>query len=287
MIRGRFQPRARLRWKARRLQAGLRHGAALARMPVVFGNAIPKSGSKLLFNILRGLQALGPFIDSGLNSIKPFLPDGQPMPEAWIERWLAELRPGDLRFGYLYASAQHRDWLRGLNAVHFLILRDPRDLIVSEVFYALDLHPGHALHDHFHALPGMEERIATLIEGIPSGPLQRVGVRGHYERFLPWLDEPNLCLLRFEDLIARRDGQLGRILDVLEARGFKLQIDREAAIGHLAAQMAPEKSETFRKGKSGGWRQHFTEANIQQFKALGGDLLIRLGYEHAETWAHE
>ncbi|MGH2625188.1 MAG: sulfotransferase domain-containing protein [Anaerolineales bacterium] len=284
MQRGRIQVRGRVRWKLRRAGALLRHGPSrVGRLPIVFGNAIPKSGSKLLFNILRGLTRLGPFVDTGLNEIKPYL-DGRPTPQPWINRQLDALAPGDIRLGYLYFHPDSLVRLSRPGWATFMIIRDPRDTIVSEVFYATDMHPGHALHEHMRSLPRVEDRIQALIGGIPEGPLRRVNVREHYERFLPWLGRPEVCLLRFEDLLRQREVELERMLGHLDQRGAAWDAPRDRAIAILAAEMAPGKSETFRQGRAQGWRDHFSPANKQLFLSVAGDLLERLGYESGPDW---
>ncbi|MBU1661568.1 MAG: hypothetical protein KKD28_08860, partial [Chloroflexi bacterium] len=55
-----------IRWQARRASVALHYGPATLRTaPIVFGNAMPKSGSHLLTQVLEGLTQLGPFVDPG------------------------------------------------------------------------------------------------------------------------------------------------------------------------------------------------------------------------------
>ncbi len=246
-------------------------------MPVVFGNAIPKTGSKLLFNILRGLQDVGPFVDTGLNEIKPFR-DGTPTPQSWIDAQLESLRPGDIRLGYLAWTPETERRLCRPGWAVYLIIRDPRDTIVSQVYYATQMHRGHALHDYLRSLPNMESRIDTMIRGIPQGPLKRASVREVYDRFLPWMKRPEVCLVRYEQLVNQTEETLGRMLGYLRGRGFASDDADEFLVSRLRDQMAPSKSETFRQGGTGGWRQHFTDGNREQFDRVAGDLLQVLGY---------
>jgi len=39
-----------------------------------------------------------------------------------------------------------------------------------------------------------------------------------------------------------------------------------------------------RKGVSGDWRRHFTEAHVDRFKRLYNPLLLKTGYEVSENW---
>jgi hypothetical protein len=252
-------------------------------MPIVFGNAVPKNGSKLLFNILRGLTLIGPMVDTGLNEIKPFF-EGEPTSPAWIGRQIDALRPGDIRLGYLYATPENLQHLCKDGWANFFIIRDPRDAVVSEVFYALNIHTDHLLHDYLASQEDIGARIDTIISGIPDGLLKRVDVRGHYERFLGWIEQPDIFIVRFEDLISSPKTELEKILDYLVSHGFEPTVSRHQALDALQAQMTPRKSITFRKGIAGDWRNHFTQENINHFKQIAGDLLIRLGYEKTNDW---
>jgi hypothetical protein len=46
----------------------------------------------------------------------------------------------------------------------------------------------------------------------------------------------------------------------------------------------PKNSPTFRSGKIGGWRAHFTPAHKQLFNQCAGDLLVKLDYESSLDW---
>ena len=43
----------------------------------------------------------------------------------------------------------------------------------------------------------------------------------------------------------------------------------------------------YRKGVAGDWRNHFTQAHVDEFKTRYGDLLVRLGYEQSADWGLE
>jgi hypothetical protein len=222
-------------------------------------------------------------VDTGLNAIKPYMA-GQPTPEGWIVGQLEALGPGDVRVGYLHATPAHLEAVCRPGRAAFQILRDPRDTVVSGIFYALEVHPDHLMRKFYSRQESLEERITTAIQGIADGEFQFADINTIYERYLGWLERPEVCVLRFEDLIAHPEAQLGRLLDHLEARGFEPARPREAHVKALREQMDPRKSGTFRKGKAGGWREHFTPPHKALFKDLAGDLLIRLGYEEDRAW---
>jgi len=281
--RGQIQLRGLIQWKSRRALTRIRVGRKMNALPIVFGNAIPKNGSTLLFNILRGLPQIGPFVDTGLNEIKPNF-RGRPTDQRWILRQLRQLKPGDVRLGYLYATPRNMAMLSRDNWAVFFIMRDPRDAIVSAIYYNMEISKVSRSRDYFRSLPNMEARIQAEIEGIRGHGLRLPDVRARYERFLPWIGMENVHTIRFEDLISQPDGELIKIIRHLEGYGYDPAIAYDKAINILKKQMAPEKSDTFRRGKPGEWKAHFTEANKQQFKKVAGDLLIRMGYERNHDW---
>ncbi|MBN1264745.1 MAG: sulfotransferase domain-containing protein [Anaerolineales bacterium] len=284
MQRGQIHLRGTVRWKTNRFRNILRYGKAeINRLPIIVGNAIPKSGSKLLFNMLRGFVEIGPFIDTTLMVIKPYT-DGEPTNPAWIHKELRSLSPGDIRTGYFYATPDLREILSGPRIAHYFIVRDPRDALVSSIFFALDVNPDQFHHDFLMNLPDMEERLSFAIHGNAEGEFAMSNVGERYARWMGWLDNPDICLIRFEELVSDRETQSGIMLDYLENRGFTAKLSRNQMIDILKRQMAPEKSNTFRKGTSGEWRKYFSERNIEEFKKCTGDLLVKMGYEKSNNW---
>ena len=244
------------------------------------GNAMPKSGSHLIIQVLEGLVRLGPFVNPGFPPVNRFegnrkLPDPQVLAE------IQSMRPGDIRYGYLHAEEPWVSALTGPGRAAVFVYRDPRDWVVSQVLYASEMHPGHMLHETYRALEGMEARINLAIQGRQGVAPSLVERYGHYTG---WLDAPGVLCLRFEDLIEDREQALGCILDYLESFGFRTHLPRPQAVGILAAGVNPARSGTFRKGQPGNWRQHFSPENMRLFKALAGSLLIELGYERDKDW---
>ncbi len=165
------------------------------------------------------------------------------------------------------------------------VYRDPRDMIVSHVFYATQIHEEHWMHAYYtEALHTMEERIEAAIRGVEEPGSELTPIRERYARYLGWLQVPSVLSLRFEDLILHQQEALGSLLDYLAKRGFNPRVERDQAIAVLQEAIAPRRSGTYRKAKPGNWREHFTEANKAQFKEQAGDLLIELGYETGDDW---
>jgi hypothetical protein len=195
------------------------------------------------------------------------------------------MRPGDIRYGYIHAAAPYLSLLTQPENATIFIYRDPRDMLVSHVYYAVDMNPDHGMHHHYtENLKTMEERINAAIQGVTEPGSELASVRQRYDSYIGWLDRSEVLSLRFEDLIQKREAALNRILDHLVAHSAFIKHPREKAIAYLKSAITPGKSGTFRKGIPGDWRTHFTESNKALFKRVAGDLLVELGYENGADW---
>lgn len=278
-------PRLSLRHSLRRAQARLRwRQIRSAGLPVVFGNAMPKSGSHLLLQILEGFTRIGPFVESGGEPLRTITENGRQRAPEEILHDLQSLRPGEVALGYLWATPENISMLTRGDWVSYFILRDPRDMLVSHLHYATTMHAGHGMHEYYNQLPDMDARLEVAIRGIDQDGLKMAGVAERYARWVDFTDHPEILALHFEDLISNREQKLAEMLDHLQHSGYVLQTSRERAISELSKAIDPSRSPTFRKGRSGEWRTLFNEQNKRLFKELAGDLLIILGYEEDMDW---
>ena len=274
-----------VRWQARRAASAVRWGPRrLQSLPAVLGNAMPKSGSHLIIQVLQGLTRLGPFVNPGFPPVNRSESNRKLSPEEVLAN-IQRMRPGDIAYGYVNAHEPFLSALTRAGRATIFVYRDPRDMIVSHVFYATQMHPGHGMHRYYNeVLDSMEQRIDAAIQGVDEPGSELSSVRARYENYMGWLEQPQVLSLRFEDLILDRDTAFGRLLDYLEGRGFRPQVSREQAVEVLKRAVAPRKSGTFRKGKPGNWQEYFSEQNKALFKEVAGDILIELGYERDLAW---
>lgn len=275
----------KIRWWLRRNAAALRWGRSeLGYMPAVLGNAMPKSGSHLIIQVLQGLTNLGPFVKTGFPPVNRS-EDNQKLPSEVVLENIQNMQPGDIAYGYVHACEPFIETLTGPQRATIFVYRDPRDMIVSHVFYATEMHKGHGMHPYYtEVLDSTEKRINAQILGVDEPGFELSSVKTKYEAYLGWLAQPDVLCIRFEDLILNRDEAMGVILDYLVRRGFTSRVSRREAIETLKSAIAPRKSGTFRKGEPGNWREHFSQDNIKYFKEATGDLLVCLGYEQNADW---
>jgi hypothetical protein len=275
----------KVRWQFRRWQTSVKWGSeSLNAMPAVIGNAMPKSGSHLIIQVLQGLTQLGPFINTGFPPLNRS-EDNRKLSQEEILKNIRRMKPGDITYSYLAAKEPYITELTRPGRASIFVYRDPRDMIVSHVFYATQIHEGHGMHEYYtKKLSTMEERINAAIQGVDEPGSELSPILKKYEANLGWFEVPQVLCLRFEDLILEQETALGQILDYLKLFGFQPKVSQTEAIKTLQTAIAPQRSGTFRKGKPGNWREHFTKANINLFKEQTGDLLIRMGYEKDENW---
>jgi hypothetical protein len=252
--------------------------------PPIFGNSKPKSGSHLLLQILSGFTQIMPYRYVDADPVRTIKRDGG---RRTVDDILADLKSvpaGVIGWGYVDATPENASFLTGNGRANFFIYRDPRDMLVSQVFFATNMHEEHGMHAYYNSLPDFGARLNVAITGIDKDELKMVSVKQRYEGVFAWLEQQNVMCTRFEDLINNRDATLLAMLDEVEKTGYKIPTPREKALPILIDAIQPKKSHTFRSGKTGGWTQYFTDEHKKLFKDIAGDLLIRLGYEKNNDW---
>ena len=252
--------------------------------PPIFGNSKPKSGSHLLLQILNGFTQIMPYRYVDADPIRTIKKDGGRRTEGDILADLMRVPNGVISWGYVDATKENASFLTSAGRVNYFIYRDPRDMLVSQVFFATDMHEEHGMHEYYNSLPDVASRLKVAITGIDRDGLYMVDVKKRYESVFKWLELKNVMCIRFEELIDNRDVTLNAMLDEVEKTGYKIPTPRGKALSMLVDAIQPKKSHTFRSGKTGGWREHFTEEHKNLFKDVAGDLLVQLGYEKDNDW---
>jgi len=252
--------------------------------PPIFGNSKPKSGSHLLLQILNGFTQIMPYRYVDAEPVRTIKKDGG---RRTVDEILADLKrvpEGVIGWGYVEATEENASFLTETGRVNYFIYRDPRDMLISQVFFATDMHEEHGMYEYYNSLPDFGERLKFAITGIDEDGLKMVSVKQRYEGVFQWLEQKNVLCIRFEDLINNRDAALNVMLNEVEKTGYQISTPREQALTVLIEAIQPKKSHTFRSGKTGGWKEYFTDEHKKLFKDVAGDLLIKLKYEKNNDW---
>ena len=260
--------------------------------PPVFGNSKPKSGSHLLLQVLNGFTRIMPYRYVDAEPVRTITKNGRRKTEEEILNELQRIPQGVIGWGYLEATEENVSFLTLRQAqggassgrVNYFMYRDPRDVLVSQVFFATDMREEHGMHEYYKSLPDFDARLKVAITGVDQDGLKMVSVKERYDGVFQWLEVPGVMCIRFEDLIDNRDAALNAMLAEIEKTGYIIPVPRKKALAVLIEVIQPRKSRTFRSGKTGGWRKYFTEEQKKLFKDIAGDLLVRLGYEKSDDW---
>ncbi len=260
--------------------------------PLIFGNSKPKSGSHLLLQIFNGFTQIMPYRYVDAEPIRTITKDGRRKTQNEVLNELGRIPRGVIGWGYVEATKENVSFLTLRQAqggaqsgrVNYFIYRDPRDVLVSQVFFATDMYEEHGMHEYYKSLPDFSARLKVAITGIDQDGMYMVSVKQRCEGVFQWLEQKNVMCIRFEDLINNRDATLNAMLDEVEKTGYKTPMPRGKALPVLIEAIQPKKSHTFRSGKTGSWREYFTESHKKLFKDVAGDLLVRLGYENNNDW---
>jgi sulfotransferase 6B1 len=252
--------------------------------PILLGISFPKSGTHLLDQVLLGFAQVAPFSRRLHSFYAQYDGDtGRKRSLAETLAWVDSLRPLDVTSAHLFSSPEVLEQVCTLAFVPYFIYRDPRDVVVSHVFYVTDMEPNHVHHAYYQSLPDFNARLKTSILGIPGSPVEFPDIAGRFAPYLGWLDRPEVLNLHFEAFIHDRAATLNRILDHFLAR-VPLTTPRETILTALETSINPKKSPTFRSGKTGEWKKHFKDEHKAIFKEIAGDLLVKLGYEPSYDW---
>ncbi len=263
--------------------------------PRVFCNSFQKSGTHLLAEMVARLPGVRKYERGaywhGLSRSRVDIRRASTLPG--VLRDLGRCLGGELYQGHVEAAPTIIDYLRAHNFKTLFIYRDPRDVVVSLLYWwksyvDIDAWP----YRYFLGLRSDHERLQFLIEGWPQKPalpgfptqVDYPDIGSRFAAFQPWLDDPDCLSVRFEALrsLKTRDGVCRDIIRhvVNDPDGVSM----DAIVLNMIAGSDPRHSKTFRHGHGGEWRHLFTPEHKDAFKRYAGTLLISLGYEKDLEW---
>ncbi len=237
--------------------------------PSVLCVSIPKAGTHLLERAL----CLHPRL------YRKLLPT---LSNASLRRWggldglLAKLRPGQVIASHLRFEASFPEVVLRRHVPVIFLIRDPRDLVVSQVNYVAR-RSDHRFAKAFAQKAGLRDRLQLAIVGDPEHRLRSVGAR--LEAYEGWLRSDAL-VVRFEDLVGPEGGgDADRQAETVRAiyRHVGLPVDA-AFVTKVCGRLFSSKSPTFRRGSIGQWRDHFDDELEELFEKTAGEVTRAFGY---------
>jgi sulfotransferase 6B1 len=202
----------------------------------------------------------------------------------WLTRRLSKVPDGGFVNAHCIYTPELADLFRQQGMRTVCILRDPRDVAVSQMYYIKQL-KNHFAREGYMALPSDRERLLVSIRGGELGGRRLQSLDERYRQFLGWEREGGAVLVKFEDLVGTKGGG--------SAEAQRLAVERVAS--HLGVEVEQRTmgvvegelfgmGRTFRKGQIGGWREEFSEEHAQAAREIAGPLLVELGYEADPEW---
>jgi sulfotransferase 6B1 len=262
----------------------LRFASQPANLPILLGISFPKSGTHLLDQILLGFSNVAPYAKRVHSFYAEYEGEsGKKRDPQQAIHWLDSLRPRDIASAHLFARPEAIARVCSPRFAPYFIFRDPRDVVVSHVFYVTDMETRHVHHEYYKSLPDFDSRLKVSILGRPDTDMEFPNIAERFTPYLGWLDQPEVLTIHFEDLIHARAETLVKIMDHL-LNHTPLQPSQQLILDSLEASINPTKSPTFRSGKTGEWKKYFTSEHKMIFKEVAGNLLIKLGYEKNHNW---
>jgi sulfotransferase family protein len=270
----------------------------------VFANSVQKSGTHLLLRLLALLGVpryprwrIDPEWTEERSVARRLLMRppglGNPVPIGrgvtvsswWIERLLRRMDDPSALLGHCSHSREMSDLLLAAGVKTLCIIRDPRDVTVSYAHFVMKIGKGRILrkpeHQALLAMPDHGRRLLAMIEGHPGTP----SVPDRYRAFLGWRDHPDVCFVRFEDLVGgagggdddRQRGEIARVAKFLglDADANSIETARATVFGNTS---------TFRKGTTGQWREEYGPEHLAAAHAAMDELLVDLEYETGTDW---
>ncbi len=266
-------------YRSEKIIQRFRFSSQSTNLPILLGISFPKSGTHLLDQILLGFSNVAPYAKrlhsfyaeyEGESGVKR-------APEQAL-RWLDSLDRRDIASAHLFARPDAIARVCSPKFIPYFIFRDPRDVVVSHVFYVTEMEKSHVHHAYYQSLPDFDSRLKVSILGRPDAGIEFPNIAERFAPYMDWLNHPEVLSIHFEDLINDRAATLTRILDHFLTR-VPLQTPRELILDSLESSINPSRSPTFRSGKTGEWKKYFTDEHKKIFDDVAGDLLMKLGYE--------
>lgn len=181
------------------------------------------------------------------------------------------------------------------DAPHISIIRDGRDVLVSRAFHLFNYPEVHRLFERIPAMAKDFEQFQANPWFFKENPHVLLRHEMMVKESVRWwcehlqADRTTIAahpflkakFVRYEDLHADTSGVRAKLFDFLGVDASKA----ESIKGDLKPGFSDERPDQFfRKGKIGDWKNYFTDQTVKWFKEVGGEELIRQGYEQDDSW---
>lgn len=262
----------------------------------VFINSMPKSGTNLLARAfdLASVKYAELGISEALLIGTPYLPRQfarrsfferdpitiglnvqVPVRRRWLDRKLSKVGPDQYLTGHANWSPGLETLLNAHRFVTLIVVRDPRDVLLSQIHYVAKSE-AHFLHKAYKGA-SIQERLNLALLGGKICTYDVAPFDLLLERVDAWFARSNALRIKFEDLVGAPGGGSAEKQEAVfqlleESTGHRF--DRE-----IMARDLYGKSSTFRKGKIGSASQELAESELRRIDDVVGPWRYKWGYE--------
>ena len=232
---------------------------------------IPKSGTNLLIKAIKQISGVKAKWISASKCQSPDYPH--------------QLLKSDIKYHitHLFPTTDALRTLDAKRCTKVLLIRDPRAVMISFLYHVTQkgswpFSPVARENRQLKQLP-FDEQLQTALLSPPMGPHHSIPCA------VTWRHDPDVVVLRFEDLIGSRGGgsdeaQRAALYTLANCMGISLTPEK---VDEIAANLFGG-TWTFRSGQIGGWESAYNAENKELFKSLLGQATIDLGYATDLNW---
>ena len=199
------------------------------------------------------------------------------------ESEIQQLQPNTYYMLHAKGSQFNIDLCSRYNFKTLLIIRDPRDVLVSWARWLKNSPDNKEFYEHLD----LNELLTNLIENFNLSHLKKRTIVDHFNSYLRWQAYGKLYITSFEKLVGAKGGgddivQKQEIIKI----GYFLGVSVNEEEVEVGVQKLFGGTATFSEGQIGGWKKYLTEGHKNALKKVPGfnNLLKKLGYAHDSKW---
>lgn len=278
----RFAVYPRYAAQARACRAGFRQYGDRYPQKILFVAGLPKSGTTWLEKMLSSWPGFSEILipEAAAHEMKQGGSDRYDIPPNIFDRFKDMLV---LTKMHVHGSEHNARVLRDAGVRYAVLFRDLRDVAVSNTYYVRNT-PWHPEHPHY-AGKTVQDCLAVFAERT------LVDYANWVRLWAKNADPERSVILRYEQMLEGVEACLRQIADLFDLDASPETI-REIADKNSFSRMSggrnrgeASESNFVRKGVAGDWRNHFTPALCDLYKAKIGPFLVDFGYEPDESWS--
>jgi len=194
---------------------------------------------------------------------------------------LAKLEIDDYFCGHIDYSRTVSRLLNERNIFLLHAVRDPRDVLLSQLAFALK-HRRHFLHKYLKTLDNSYERQKLILKGsLPDGTSLQRPLAEKYMEINKWSTSNKILFIKYEELVGEKgngndQSQFATIWQIISFLGLPISKENAREICRLVYD---SDGLGFRNGKVGDWPKHLSSDFLELFNSEMSGVMEYWGYD--------